>query len=70
MTREDIDSSAYSAISDYNALVNNVLQMKFLPFTLKDIIPIWFTTALPFLAVLLLEIPFAEIIKDFLQIVV
>jgi hypothetical protein len=70
VTSEDIDSSAYSAISDYNALVNNVLQMKFLPFTLKDIIPIWFTTALPFLAVLLLEIPFAEIIKDFLQIVV
>jgi hypothetical protein len=70
VTSEDIDSNAYSSISDYNALVNNVLQMKFLPFTLKDIIPIWFTTALPFLAVLLLEIPFAEIIKDFLQIVV
>lgn len=69
VTKEDLDSGVYSAVSDYNAVADNVLKMKFLPFTLRDMVPIWFSIALPFLAVVLLEIPIAEIIKDFVQIV-
>lgn len=69
VTKQDLDSGVYSAVSDYNAVADNVLKMKFLPFTLRDMIPIWVSIALPFLAVVLLEIPVAEIIKDFVQIV-
>lgn len=69
VTKQDLDSGVYSAVSDYNAVADNVLKMKFLPFTLRDMVPIWFSIALPFLAVVLLEIPIAEIIKDFVQIV-
>lgn len=70
VTKQDLDSSTYSSVSDYNAVVENVLKMKFVPFTIKDMIPLWVSTALPFLAVVLLEIPFAQIFKNFVQIVV
>jgi len=70
VTKQDLDSSVYSSVSDYNAVLDNVLKMKFVPFTIKDLIPLWVSVALPFFAVVLLEIPFAEIFKDFVQIVV
>lgn len=70
VTEQDLDSGVYSAVSDYNAVMDNVLKMKFLPLTLKDIIPLWVATAVPFVAVVLIEIPFAEIFSDLLQIVV
>jgi hypothetical protein len=70
VTDEDLASSIYSSVSDYNMVVENVLKMKFLPFTLKDLIPLWFATALPFLAVVLLEIPFIKIFENMLTLLV
>lgn len=70
VSKEDLDSSVYSSVSDYNMVVENVLKMKFLPYTLKDLVPLWFTTALPFLAVVLLEIPFVKIFENVLTILV
>ena len=70
VTKQDLDSSVYSSVSDYNAVVDNVLKMKFVPFSIKDLIPLWVFMVLPFFGVVLLEIPFAEIFKNFVQIVV
>jgi hypothetical protein len=70
VTKRDLDSAVYSAVSDYNAVVDNILKMKFLPFTLKDMIPLWIMTALPFLAVIALEIPVAELLNKLLSILV
>ena len=61
---EDLKDPSYSAVADYSAVVDNVLNMKLLPFTLKDMLPLWIMTALPFLGVILLEIPVNELIKN------
>lgn len=67
---EDLSSPDYSAASDLSGIVNNALSMKFLPFGLKDMIPMWAMTALPFLAIVLLEIPFSELFSKIFSIVV
>lgn len=70
VTHQDLNSSVYAAISDYNAVVDNVLKMKYLPFTLKDMVPLWITTALPFLMVALLEIPISSIFNNIVSLIV
>ena len=67
---EDLSSPDYSAASDLSGIVNNALNMKFLPFNMKDMIPFWVMTALPFLAVVLLEVPFNELFSKLFSIVV
>lgn len=61
---EDLNSVAFSGASDLSAVIDNALNMKFIPFTFKDLIPLWVMTALPFLAVILVEIPINEIFKS------
>lgn len=70
VNQEDLSSVAYSAVSDYNGVVNNVLNMKYIPFTWRDMVPLWFMTALPFLAVALLEIPMSELFQKLFSIMV
>jgi hypothetical protein len=70
VTQEDLDTGIYSSVADYNAIMSNVINMKFLPFTLKDIIPIFVSTAIPFFAIVLLEIPFAEIFNGILTVLI
>ncbi len=60
----------YSSVADFSAVVNNALDMKFIPFTLKDLIPLWVMTALPFLGIVLLEIPIMELFKKVLEVLV
>ena len=67
---EDLSSPDYSAASDLSGIVNNALNMKFLPFNMKDMIPFWAMTSLPFLAVVLLEVPFNELFSKIFSIVV
>lgn len=67
---EDLSSPDYSAASDLSGIVNNALSMKFLPFSLRDMIPLWAMTALPFLCIVLLEIPFSELFSKVFSIVV
>lgn len=70
VNKDDLDSSAYSSVSDYNAVVDNVLKMKFVPFTWKDMVPLWVMTALPFLAVISLEIPLNELFTRLFSVLV
>jgi hypothetical protein len=48
---------------DLDGLIVNALQMKSLPFKMKDLLPLWIATIIPFIPVILIEIPFVEILK-------
>jgi hypothetical protein len=61
--QQDLDTQHYSAVCDFNGLIVNALQMKSLPFSLKDLLPLWIATIIPFVPVILIEIPFVEILK-------
>lgn len=70
VSEKDLLSVEYSAASDLSALINNSLNMRFVPFTLKDFIPLWITIALPFLVVVLVKIPLDQILKQLLSIII
>lgn len=70
VTEVDLDSAVYSSISDYNAVVDNVIKMKYFPFTLKDLVPLWVFSALPFVAVILIEIPFIKIFENVMSVLI
>lgn len=59
----DLSSPDFSGASDLSAVIENALNMKFVPFTLKDYIPLWLMTALPFLVVIIKEIPISDLLK-------
>lgn len=59
----DLQKPYYSAVSDLNAVLENSLNMKFTPFTFKDLIPLWSMTFLPFVAVILIEVPIGDLFK-------
>lgn len=63
VNEEDLNSPAFSAAGDLSAVMDNALKMRYLPFTLKDLIPLWVMAALPFLGVVLLEIPISELLQ-------
>lgn len=67
---EDLSSVDYSAAADLSAVVDNSLKMKFVPFTIKDLIPLWAMSTLPFLAVVLLEIPIKELFQTLISFLV
>lgn len=60
---EDLDTAHYSTVCDFNGLMSNMLQMKALPFNLKDLIPLWVTIIIPFVPIVLIEIPVVEVLK-------
>jgi hypothetical protein len=70
VTQEDLKSPDFSAASDLSAVIENALNMKYVPFTLRDMIPLWGMTILPFLAVILLEVPINELFKVLVSILV
>lgn len=63
VTPEDLDTQHYSTVCDFNSLMVNAVQMKSLPFNLKDLVPFWIATIIPFVPVILIEIPVAEVLK-------
>lgn len=67
---DDLKSPDFSAASDLSAVVENAQNMKYTPFTLKDLLPLWGMTALPFLAVIFMEIPISELFKVILSVLV
>ena len=67
---DDLKSPDFSAASDLSAVVENAQNMKYTPFTLKDLLPLWAMTALPFLAVVFMEIPISELFKMILSFLV
>lgn len=70
VNEKDLLSPAFSAAGDLSAVLDNALKMKFVPFTIKDIIPLWITTAIPFLAVIVLEIPASELFDKLISFLV
>lgn len=67
---EDLGKPYYSSLADLNAVIENALKMKFIPFTLKDMVPVWVMAAIPFLGVVIIEIPVAELFKTIISFVV
>lgn len=51
-----------SSLSDFNAMMDNVFNIREIPFQIKDLIPLWVLTVLPFVFVIMIEIPLSEII--------
>lgn len=70
VTAEDLKSPDFSAAGDLSAVIENALKMKYIPFTLKDLLPLWVMTALPFLTVVVMEIPISEILKGIISFMV
>jgi len=69
VNNEDLKLPYYSSIADLNAVMENALKMKFIPFTIKDLIPLWVMAGLPFLGVVIIEIPVAELFRTILSFV-
>jgi len=65
---EDLKTPVFSTATDLSSVIDNGQKMKLLPFNLKDLIPLWSMTALPFLAVVLMEIPLSELLKSLVSI--
>ncbi len=66
---KDLDSPHFSTVADMNHVVEGALKMKFLPFTIRDLIPLLITSAIPFLFVALMEIPLSELLKRLMSMV-
>lgn len=64
VTHEDLKLPDFSAAADLSAVIENALKMKFIPFTIKDLIPLWVMMAIPFLGVILIEIPVTQILQS------
>jgi hypothetical protein len=60
---QDLSSEEFGSVSDLNSLIGNTLNMRSIVFSLTDILPLWVAASLPFLPVILLEIPIAELLK-------
>jgi hypothetical protein len=70
VSAEDLSLPDYSATTDLSSVINNTLKMRFVPFGLRDLIPLWLMTALPFIFVALAEVPFFELVKKMLNLLV
>lgn len=60
---DDMDSPQFSTVCDMSGVFSNVLNMQTLPFTLKDLLPLWGMTALPFVFVVFIEFPIIDVLK-------
>jgi hypothetical protein len=69
VSAEDLTIPDYSATADFSSVINNTLKMRFVPFGLKDFIALWVMTALPFIFVVLVEVPLFELVKKVLNLI-
>lgn len=70
VSAEDLSLPDYSATTDLSSVINNTLKMRFVPFGLRDLIPLWLMTAIPFIFVVLVEVPFFELLKKMMNLLV
>lgn len=70
VNKDDLKLVDFSAAADLSAVINNALNMKFIPFTLKDMIPLWTMTIIPFFGVVLIQIPVSEIVAQLFSILI
>jgi hypothetical protein len=66
--KEDVDVSAlevpdFSAMTDLNQIVGNVYQVSSLPFSVRDLFPLVVSALIPFIPVVLMTVPLAEIFQ-------
>jgi hypothetical protein len=57
------DIAYVTSFADFNAVLENVMNMRLLPFQIRDLFPLMVLTLVPFLFVILIEIPVSEIIS-------
>ena len=60
---EDEKIAYISSLSDFNAMMANVLNLRAMVFQVRDIVPLWVVTLLPFFFVILIKIPLEDIIS-------
>jgi hypothetical protein len=70
VTADDLNSTEFSTVSDMSGVFSNVLHMQTLPFTLKDLLPFWISTIIPFIFVIFIEFPVIEVFKAIFSMVV
>lgn len=68
VNEDDLKLVDFSAAADLSAVINNALNMKFIPFTLKDMIPLWTMTIIPFIGVVLIQMPVTEILTQLVSV--
>jgi hypothetical protein len=68
--QQDLKREEFSSVCDLSDIIDNSLNMKYIPFTLRDLFPVWAMTILPFIVVILLEIPVNELLKVILSFLV
>lgn len=69
VNNDDLKLPYYSSICDLNGVMENALGMKFMPFTIKDLIPLWTMAGIPFLGVIIIEVPVAELFRTIISFV-
>lgn len=67
---EDLQAPDYSASADLSSVIGNALKMRFIPFDLRDLIPLWLATAAPFVFVAAAEVPVVDLVKKLLNLIV
>ena len=67
---DDMNSPEFSTVCDMSGVFGNVLNMQTLPFTLKDLLPLWMMTAIPFVFVVFIEFPIIQVLKTVLSMLV
>ncbi len=69
VNNDDLRLPYYSSICDLNGVMENALGMKFMPFTIKDLIPLWVMSGIPFIGVVIIEVPVAELFRTIISFV-
>lgn len=67
---DDLKLPDFSAASDLSAIMDNSLNMKYIPFTFRDLIPLWTMAFLPFIVIIFMEIPISELFKVLMALLV
>jgi hypothetical protein len=62
VTPKDLKLPDFSAAADLSALVDNALKMKFMPFKIKDLVPLVIMAVIPFFGIVLIDIPLKELL--------
>lgn len=70
VNEQDLKREEFSSVCDLSDIIDNSLKMKYIPFTFRDLFPVWAMTILPFIVVILLEIPVSELLKVILSFLV
>jgi hypothetical protein len=70
VTGEELYRRDFSTAHDLTLLMSRAMQMRFLPFTLKDLLPLLVTAALPFVGVMLIEVPFMEVVNRAMKFII